>query len=566
MKHKLAIFILFSLICRLAYAQTIIIEGVVTDAQNHQAVPFATLGIKGKNIGTVADENGIFNFAINAGLADEPLIVSAVGYSPGSIIIGKFKQGKQEISLIQTAITLNTVVIKPDKFKTMIFGRTGNSTMMVANMLIERDLVNDNLGKELASIIPIDKHSYLRDFNVHVVFNHFQSVKFRLNFYSVKDGQPDQPIVNKNILFDVTQRNGWLKVDLTKYNIYLEGYKEIAVAIQWVKSVKMDTVAKAAFGVSVIPIPFHAMYFRYKSQAEWKKIAPAYVAFNIIADSFKPNKEKDNQEDDKQADETPVLSDSVKILAAVEESFQEAEASGYGNNSTLGKYIHLPDANIYYEVYGSGEPLLLLHGNGASMATFYKQIAEFAKSYRVIAVDTRAQGKSTDASTTPLTYEKFAEDMKLLLDSLNIKQANVVGWSDGGNTGLIMAIKYPAYVHKLVTVGAVLSPDGVEPEVLKMLQNSFKKIIASSQTKTTHERLVTLLVHEPHISDNDLKQIQAPVLVVAGDKDIVVHDHTQEIAANIKYSKLLIIDGATHYAPWEKTGEFNQAVLDFFKE
>ncbi len=573
MNLKLTLFILLSSICGLAYAQTITIEGAVTDAQSHQPVPFATLGIKGKDIGTVTDDNGMFKFTIDAKLADESLIISSVGYNPVNIIVGKFKQGKQEINLIPTAINLNTVVIKPEKYKTKVFGRTGNGMIGTMAQMFHENQQFDHLGKELAAILPIDKHCYLRAFNMLVLFNNFENVKFRLNFYSVKDDQPDLLIVTKDILFDVQkwsvhgkipEKGNWLKVDLIKYNIYLEGYQKIAVAIQWVKGDKTDTVAWPSFGVSAVPAPFHAFYQRYKSQAEWKKTPSVYMAFNIVADSFKPRKEKN--EKTKQADETAELNNGAKSFAATGESFNEAEASGYGNNSALGKYIHLPDANIYYEVYGSGEPLLLMHGNAGSISHFYKQIAEFSKSWRVIAVDTRAQGKSTDASNTPLTYEKFADDMKLLLDSLSIKQANLVGWSDGGNTGLIMAIKYPAYVHKLVTMGAVLSPNGVEPDVLKVLQNNVKENSVSSPVKTTPERLVTLLVNEPHISDNDLRQIQAPVLVVAGEKDLVRPQHTKEIAANIRHSKLLIIDGATHYAPWEKPAEFNKAVLDFFEE
>ena len=130
----------------------------------------------------------------------------------------------------------------------------------------------------------------------------------------------------------------------------------------------------------------------------------------------------------------------------------------YGSNKAAGKYCQLKGVNLYYETYGTGEPLLLLHGNGESIHSFSRQIEDLAEHYHVIAVDTRAQGKSVDTLTARLTYELFADDMKALLDSLRLPKANVLGWSDGGNTGLLMALRYPTYVHKLVTMGANLYP------------------------------------------------------------------------------------------------------------
>ena len=96
------------------------------------------------------------------------------------------------------------------------------------------------------------------------------------------------------------------------------------------------------------------------------------------------------------------------------------------------------------------------------------------RSFAYIAVDTRAQGQSVDTLTSPLTYELFAADMKTLLDSLHIRQANVVGWSDGGNTGLLMAQRYPTYVRKLVTMGANLFPttEAVDAKTLRQSEQA----------------------------------------------------------------------------------------------
>lgn len=114
----------------------------------------------------------------------------------------------------------------------------------------------------------------------------------------------------------------------------------------------------------------------------------------------------------------------------------------YGNNPAAGKYQPVNSIRLYYETYGQGPPLLLLHGNGGSLEAFRKNIPYFAKRYRVIAVDSRAQGKSVDLSDT-LSFEQMADDFAALLTSLRIDSAYVVGWSDGGIDALLLAMRHP---------------------------------------------------------------------------------------------------------------------------
>lgn len=237
----------------------------------------------------------------------------------------------------------------------------------------------------------------------------------------------------------------------------------------------------------------------------------------------------------------------------------------YGSIASAGSYIKLKDATLYYETYGSGEPLLLLHGNSQSIYAFTKQIPELSKRYKVIAVDTRSQGKSTDESAGPLTYDKFADDMKQLLDSLHISKTNILGWSDGGNTGLIMAIKYPSYVNKLAITGANLSPttDAVDGKILNSIKQERDRTNDTDQQSIRKKRLMTMLLDEPHITVESLKLIKSPTLVMAGEKDMIKEKHTRTIANNITNSKLLIFKDATHYVPVEKIDEFNNAVIAF---
>ena len=556
--------VLFCLnICFVCIAQTIRIEGQVFDNKTRQPIPYSTIGVKGKNIGTVADAKGLFNFNIAEKIitSDESFTVSSIGYQSDSIPLKKFKDGKVFISLIPTIKELESVIVRPKKSKRKIFGRTSSTTFMTASMFTERNLIDDNLGKEQACIVDVDKDCLIRDFNMNVVFNHFQSVKFRLNFYSVKSGAPYQLINDQDILFDVSQKSGWVKVDLLKYELYIKEHDKIAVAIQWITSVKKDSTSKS-FNVSVIPTPLHSMYFRNKSQSTWKKLSPANLAFNITVDSFKGTKK-----DTRASPQDSKINQEIKNYFQSTRFEQEALASGFGNTPEKGRYITINNSKIYFETYGSGEPLLLLHGNSQSISSFYKQIAELAKYFRVIAVDSRAHGKSLDTSTETLTYDLFADDMKQLLDSLYINHTNILGWSDGGNTALIMAMKYPLLVNKMVVMGAVLNPSGVDTLPLESIKSNVAKLKTGTDKKSVNQlRIISMLINEPHIKPVELRAIKASVLVMAGERDIVKLAHTKEIKQSIKKSDLFIVPNSGHFAPMEVSELFNTAVIDFLRK
>jgi pimeloyl-ACP methyl ester carboxylesterase len=239
-----------------------------------------------------------------------------------------------------------------------------------------------------------------------------------------------------------------------------------------------------------------------------------------------------------------------------------------GDNDSTGKYAAVNGIKIYYEQYGKGEPLLLLHGNSESIGSFRLQIPELSQQYRVIAVDTRGQGKSTEDGTT-YTYDLFADDMNALLDQLQLDSVNILGWSDGGNTGLIMAMKYPRKVKKLVTMGANVFIDNtvVEKWVFKELNKQLKEIKNdTAYADRNRVRLINLLLTEPKHTFEELKAIACPVLVMAGEKDVIKENHTRSIAANIAKSTLLIAPKETHEYPRENAKAFNAAVLAFLQK
>lgn len=130
----------------------------------------------------------------------------------------------------------------------------------------------------------------------------------------------------------------------------------------------------------------------------------------------------------------------------------------YGDNTEAGHYAAVNGIKIHYEVYGNGEPLVLLHGNGGSIKSVREQIPFFSKHFKVIAVDSRAQGKTNDDGDS-LTYDLMAADLNGLLDYLKIDSARIIGYSDGGIIGLVTAFRYPKKVKMLATVSPNIRPD-----------------------------------------------------------------------------------------------------------
>jgi pimeloyl-ACP methyl ester carboxylesterase len=219
---------------------------------------------------------------------------------------------------------------------------------------------------------------------------------------------------------------------------------------------------------------------------------------------------------------------------------------------------------MYYETYGSGEPLLLLHGNSVSIKSFKYQIPALAKKYKVIALDSRGQGKSSEDGTK-FTYELFAADTRAFLDQLQLDSLNIVGWSDGGNIGLIMAMKYPGKVKSLVTMGANLynNKSSVRADVNKFIKKEYAKLSDTCRADIFRKRMYDLLLYEPNIEAKELAAIHCPVLVLAGSDDLIKEEHTKLIAASIKNAQLYIFPNGTHDEPSERPARFNKEVMDF---
>lgn len=249
-----------------------------------------------------------------------------------------------------------------------------------------------------------------------------------------------------------------------------------------------------------------------------------------------------------------------------------SDTSLLGNNPKAGNYARIRGINMYYETYGEGTPLLIIHGNSGSIADFSKQVPFFSKYYKVIVTDSRDHGKTLDTlhMQDSLSYEMMADDYSALLTHLKIDSCNVLGWSDGGIIGLLLAMRCPDKIKKLAIMGANLWPDtnAVKPFVLKYftLTNQYIKAGKPGVERDVLLRHFNLVLNQPHIAPEQLSQIKCPTLVMAGDHDVIQVKHTALIAESIPKSNLWIAPNAGHgLSVFEYSDKFNMEVNEFYK-
>lgn len=247
----------------------------------------------------------------------------------------------------------------------------------------------------------------------------------------------------------------------------------------------------------------------------------------------------------------------------------KAVAVPYGSNPAAGKTFVHDGVTLYYEVYGQGEPLLIIHGNGGSIGTMAAQIAFFRSRHLVIAMDSRDQGKSGD-SAGKVTYEKMTDDLAALLDHLKAGPVDVLGWSDGGIEALLLGIRHPAKVKKIAAMAANLNPstDAVYAEAWAMSRSMLDAIPVAERDTPQGRRAIkvtSMMFEEPNIAPTALEAITAPTLVLASDHDLISDEHTLDIFHHVPNSQLCIFPGATHMVPYDDPALFNASVDRFFR-
>lgn len=197
--------------------------------------------------------------------------------------------------------------------------------------------------------------------------------------------------------------------------------------------------------------------------------------------------------------------------------------------------ILVNNVNLYYEEYGNGQPIILLHGNQETHEIFDKLIDKLKDNYKVYAIDNRCHGKSENP--IDISYDLMCDDIIDFIKKLNIEKPILYGFSDGGIVGLLIAIKEPNLLSNLIISGANITPD-----VLTFFDNMITKLFYFF----TRSKYIKMMLNEPNIPLSDLQKIVIPVHVIAGEKDVIKYEHTKLIADNIKNSTLEIVKGEKH--------------------
>ena len=197
--------------------------------------------------------------------------------------------------------------------------------------------------------------------------------------------------------------------------------------------------------------------------------------------------------------------------------------------------ILVNNVKLYYEVYGEGQPIILLHGNQETHEIFDKLINKLKDNYKVYAIDSRCHGKSENP--IDITYNLMCDDIIEFIKKLKIDKPILYGFSDGGIVGRLMSIKEPQILSKLIVSGANITPDVLTP---------FFALITKIMYFFTRSKYIKMMLNEPNIPVEDLQKITIPVHVLAGEKDVIKFEHTKLIANNIKNSTLEIIKNENH--------------------
>lgn len=254
-------------------AQTL--QGTVLQDSLKTPVPFASVGVQNKALGTVTDAQGRFRFPDSPKLsAQDTVVVSCVGYWPVRLPVHLLRQGPALVRLRPQAQALREVTVRHQQLRQEVLGHAGKSGLArwgVSGMAQDSSRQRDMRGREFGTFLKPARSCYVDSFHVYITSNPFRSVRFRLMLYTVRDGKPAEPLLTDDVQLMVgDQQTGWVSVDLRPYNVRLEKKQPVAVAMQWLGS--EGTSPKSwFFGIpAVFPAPLHQVFGRDKSQAQWQ--------------------------------------------------------------------------------------------------------------------------------------------------------------------------------------------------------------------------------------------------------------------------------------------------------
>jgi pimeloyl-ACP methyl ester carboxylesterase len=242
-------------------------------------------------------------------------------------------------------------------------------------------------------------------------------------------------------------------------------------------------------------------------------------------------------------------------------------------------YVRIRNSRVYYETLGVGEPLLLFHGGLGTVEDFASQTPEVAKHFRVVAFERPGHGHTADTAE-PFSFDTMSSYAVDFIEALKLGPANLMGWSDGAITALLVAISRRDLVKRLVCVSGLFDADSQSSEDLNWIRSltleSFRRIMPGlvrrydeiSPDGPAHfpvvlEKTKRLWLNEPNIRREELAKISAQTMVMVGDRDSIPIEHTLELFRSIREAQLCIVPGTTHFLLSEKPDMINRIILDF---
>lgn len=240
-------------------------------------------------------------------------------------------------------------------------------------------------------------------------------------------------------------------------------------------------------------------------------------------------------------------------------------------------YVETLGARLYYQDWGAGEPVLLLHGNAQSHRVFRWYLRKLSPLYRVLLMDSRGHGLSLHREGRgEFSTADMAGDVAALLDHLKIRRCAIIGFSDGANVALEFAARFPDRARAVVAVSGNARPEGLilplrlfargEYAAARMLERLPLLGIGLRRFFGGRRQLAALLCRSPQLGEEELGRIRAPVLLLAGTRDLVRTVHTRWMAAAIPNSRLDLRPGGTHGAFFQQKEDYLARILDFFRE
>jgi pimeloyl-ACP methyl ester carboxylesterase len=241
-------------------------------------------------------------------------------------------------------------------------------------------------------------------------------------------------------------------------------------------------------------------------------------------------------------------------------------------------YVQLGELQMFYESAGEGSPLVLLHGAFGGAQIFEAQIATFSARYRVFVPEQRGRARTPD-QPGPISYQTLTDDVVAFIESVVGGSTHIVGASDGGIVGVMLAIQRPDLVSRLVVIGANFHRDGLMPGAAwsslgpddDAWKTARQRYADSSPDGPDHwpvvfGKLQRMWREEPTLTTDDLSRIGAPVLVMVGDDDAITFEHTVAMYEAIPEAQLAVIPGASHVPFLEKPALVDQVILGFLEE